>query len=47
MRRIKVWLLILLIVMLSALPLTRADARIVVGRLDGERRVLTDLRDSG
>ena len=31
MRRTKVWLLILLIVMLSALPLTRADARIVVG----------------
>src|SRR6266404_4646150 len=31
MRRSKVWLLILLIVMLSALSLTRADARIVVG----------------
>jgi NitT/TauT family transport system substrate-binding protein len=31
MRRTKLWLLILLIVMLSALPLTRADARIVVG----------------
>ena len=31
MRRTKVWLLILLIVMLSALPLARADARIVVG----------------
>src|SRR5207344_1721864 len=31
MRRTKVWLLILLIVMLSVLPLTRADARIVVG----------------
>ena len=31
MRRSKVWLLILLIVMLDALPLTRTDARIVVG----------------
>ena len=45
MRRSKVWLLILLIVLLSAPAAHAGRCQNRGRRLDGERRILTDLRD--